>query len=130
MTYDYTVGCRNKSPVGLVKLVQHRVVSEVVLLGTDILKGGGKGTLYPTQHHFHQNVSCIQMGTRVSRSVPKPQRFKRGEPKRTRTSYQPDVTPNRQAKPARTRLTLSFCWVSITSIECSYGLLGTGESGA
>ena len=96
------------SPVGLVKLVQHQVDSEVVLFRTETLKDGGKGTLHLMQHCYHQNVSCIQMGTRVSRfnyslivttqsqdNVPKPQRIKRGKPKRTRTSYQPDVTPNR-----------------------------------
>ena len=52
--------------VGLVKLVQHWVVSEEVLAGTKIPGGGERGRLYITLHCHHQNDSRIKMGSDVS----------------------------------------------------------------
>ena len=51
----------------LVRLVSRRVVSEEVLLaGTEIAGGGGRGRLYLTLHCHRHNDSCIEMGTSES----------------------------------------------------------------
>ena len=53
--------------VGLIKLVQRRVVSEEVVAGTEIPGGGGRGRLYLTLHCHHQDDSCIEMSSDESR---------------------------------------------------------------
>ena len=86
------------SVVGLVKLVQRRVVPEEVVAGTEIPGGGGGGSLCLTLHCHHKD-DCIKMGSdesnfnvslivrdKVTRQCPHATTSKeRGEPKRNRT---------------------------------------------
>ena len=49
--------------VVVVVVFQHRVVSEEVLVGTEIPGGGGRGRLYLSLYCHHQNDSCIKTGS-------------------------------------------------------------------
>ena len=77
--------------------------------------------IYLSLQRHHQNDFCIKMGSdeshfnvslivrvKVTRQCPQTTTFKqKGEPKRSRTEVPllTSLTPNRQAKPAHTRLT-------------------------